>query len=116
MDKDNESFQNNIDYGYGEFDRSRNVLNIQPVIPLMSGKLITRTIIPFVWMPNYFTKEEYFFKGLSDITLTAFYVPSASSTMWGIGPVLELPAGGSTRGSNKWSIGPSVVGLAQPGD
>ena len=34
--------QNNLDFGLGEYDRSRNVLNIQPVIPLAGGKIITR--------------------------------------------------------------------------
>ena len=43
-------FQNNTDFGLGEFDRTRNVLNIQPVVPLAGGKLITRTIIPFAWL------------------------------------------------------------------
>ena len=109
-------FQNNIDFGYGEYNRIRNVLNIQPVIPLLDGKLITRTIIPIVWMPNYYTEDEFFFKGLSDITLTAFYVPAVGDVMWGIGPVLEIPTGGSTRGTNKWGIGPSVVGLIQSGE
>jgi len=109
-------FQNNIDYDYGEFDRSRNVLNIQPVIPLMGGKLITRTIIPFVWMPNYDTEDEFLFKGLSDMTFTAFYVPESEDMMWGLGPVLDIPTGGSKRGSGKWNIGPSVVVLSQSGD
>jgi hypothetical protein len=36
--------------------------------------------------------------------------------MWGVGPVLELPTGGSQRGSEKWSAGLSGVVLAQPGD
>ncbi len=109
-------FQNNIDYGYGEFDRSRNVLNIQPVIPLMDGRIITRTIIPFIWMPNYDTEDEYFFKGLSDMTFTAFYVPESEDMMWGLGPVLDIPTGGSSRGYGKWNIGPSVVVLSQSGD
>jgi hypothetical protein len=29
---------------YGEYNRNMNILNIQPVIPLAGGKLITRTI------------------------------------------------------------------------
>ncbi len=45
-------FQNNLDFGLGEYDRSRNVLNIQPVIPLAGGKIITRTIFPVVWLPD----------------------------------------------------------------
>jgi hypothetical protein len=39
-------FQNNTDVGLGEFDRSRNILNIRPVIPVAKGKIITRTILP----------------------------------------------------------------------
>ena len=107
--------QNNTDFGFGEYDRSRNVLNVQPVIPLMGGKLITRTIIPIIWMPNYDTEDEYLFKGLSDITFTAFYVPEGGEITWGIGPVLDVPTGGTDRGSSKWNIGPSGVVLAQPG-
>jgi hypothetical protein len=44
-------FQNNTDFWLGPFDRASNVLNIQPVVPLMGGKLITRTILPFVRIP-----------------------------------------------------------------
>lgn len=109
-------FQNNIDYGFGPFDRTRNVLNIQPVIPLAGGKLITRTIIPFVWMPDVSAESGYLFKGLSDITFTAFYVPPAGSVTLGFGPVLDIPTGGSDRGTNKWNIGPSAVVLNQSGD
>ncbi|KAA0243216.1 MAG: neuromedin U, partial [Chlorobiota bacterium] len=33
--------------------RTQYVLNIQPVIPSFNGRLITRTIFPFVWDPDY---------------------------------------------------------------
>ena len=36
--------------------------------------------------------------------------------MWDVGPVLELPPGGSERGSEKWSAGLSGLVLVQPGD
>ncbi len=108
--------QNNTDFGIGPFDRSVNVLNIQPVIPLMNGKIITRTIFPFVWLPDVTSESGSFSSGLSDILFTAFYVPSSGSTMWGLGPVFEFPSGGSERGSEKWSAGVSGVVLAQPGD
>ncbi|MCP3886418.1 MAG: hypothetical protein GY700_13280 [Propionibacteriaceae bacterium] len=35
--------------------------------------------------------------------------------MWGVGPVVEIPTGGEERGTQKWSLGPSAVLLAQPG-
>ena len=110
-------FQFNADFGLGEFDRTRKILNIQPVIPLAGGKVITRTIIPVVWMPDVTAESGSMFSGVSDVLFTAFYVPEAAgSTMMGFGPVLEIPTGGESRGSQKWSVGPSAILLAQPGD
>ncbi len=109
-------FQNNLDFGLGEFDRTRDVLNIQPVIPLAGGKIITRTIMPFVWLPDVTAESGSLSSGLSDITFTAFFPVPAGSLTLGFGPVLDIPSGGDLRGSNKWSLGPSMVLLAQPGD
>jgi hypothetical protein len=54
--------------------------------------------------------------GFGDLTLTAFYSPpSGKHFVWGVGPVLTLPTGGSDRGTQKWGLGPSVVALATPG-
>jgi hypothetical protein len=108
-------FQNNTDFGLGEFDRTRNVLNIQPVVPLAGGRLITRTIVPFVWLPDVTAESGSFSSGLSDVVFTAFYVPSGGAFMWGVGPVVEFPTGGASRGTQKWSVGPSVVVLSQQG-
>jgi len=108
-------FQNNIDFGLGDFDRNRNVLNVQPVVPLARGKVITRTIIPFVWLPDVTAESGSFSSGLSDVVFTAFYVPQSGSFMWGAGPVLEIPTGGERRGTQKWSLGPSVVALSVTG-
>ncbi len=110
-------FQNNFDLGLGKYNRTRDVLNIQPVIPLAGGKLITRTIFPFVWLPDISAESGSYSSGLSDTQFTAFYVPPAKGSLtWGPGIVVELPTGGEKRGSQKWSVGPSVVALAQPGD
>jgi len=108
-------FQNNTDFGLGPYDRSRNVLNIQPVIPLADGKIITRTIVPFAWLPDVTAESGSSSSGLGDVVLTVFYVPSGGATMWGLGPVMEFPTGGSSRGSEKWSIGPSFVALKTNG-
>jgi len=109
-------FQNNLNMNYGEYNRNTNILNIQPVIPLAGGKLITRTIFPIVHIPDYSNESGKLSSGLSDIVFTAFYVPESKGVMWGFGPVIELPTGGSKRGTEKWSAGPSLVVLAQPGD
>lgn len=105
--------QLNNDFGLGEYDRSSSVLNIQPVVPLAGGKIITRTIIPFVWLPDVTAESGSYSSGLADINLTTFYVPSGGSFMWGAGPVFEFPTGGSERGAEKWSAGLSGVALKQ---
>jgi hypothetical protein len=64
--------QNNTDFGLGPYDRSVNVLNVQPVVPLAGGKIVTRTIFPFVWLPDFSSESGSFSSGLSDITFTAF--------------------------------------------
>ena len=109
-------FQDNINYGYGPYDRTTNILNIQPVIPLVGGKIITRTIIPIVWIPDYSSESGMYSTGLSDITFTTFYVPESKGIMWGLGPVIDIPTGGEKRGTQKWNIGPSFLALVQPGD
>ena len=109
-------FQNNLNMNYGEHNRNMNILNIQPVIPLMGGKLITRTIFPIVSIPDFSSESGNLSSGLADIVFTAFYVPKTNGLMMGFGPVVELPTGGSIRGSQKWSAGPSFVALVQPGD
>lgn len=108
-------FQNNLNMNYGEYNRNVNVLNIQPVIPFAGGRIITRTIIPFVWIPDFTSETGKYSSGLGDIVFTAFYSPESKIT-WGIGPVLEMPTGGSERGTQKWSAGPSFVILVQPGE
>lgn len=109
-------FQNNLNMNYGSHNRNVNVLNIQPVIPFFKGKFITRTIIPIVSIPDFAQESGMQSTGLGDIILTGFYVPESKGLMMGFGPVIELPTGGSIRGSQKWSAGPSLVLMAQPGD
>lgn len=111
-------FQNNTDFGLGDYDRTRNILNIQPVIPLASGKVITRTILPVAWLPDLDAESGMLSTGLADTLFTAFYAMSVGSggVTVGLGPALEIPTGGDLRGSKKWSLGPSAVVLAQPGD
>lgn len=109
-------FQNNLNMNYGDFSRNTNVLNIQPVLPFADGRIITRTIIPIVRIPDYGSEDGVLSSGLSDIVLTAFYAPAGQPFTWGVGPVLELPTGGELRGTQKWSAGPSAVALLQPGD
>ena len=107
-------FQNNLNINSGPNNRNTNILNIQPVLPFADGRLITRTIFPIAWIPDYANESGMYSSGLADMVFTAFYAPKDQPFMWGVGPVLEIPTGGAERGSQKWSLGPAVVLLVQP--
>ncbi len=111
-------FQNNTNFGIGSFDRTQNVLNIQPVLPVNLGSwnLINRTIVPLISQPNLTQATGSTF-GLGDITYEGFFSPVGSGAItWGVGPVVILPTATSdVLGSGKWSAGPAVVLVASVG-
>ena len=112
-------FQNNTNFGFGPYDRTQNVLNIQPVVPIsLSSKwnLITRTIFPVITQPDFFS-ESGSTTGLGDTNFTGFLSPAQPGKfIWGIGPAIIIPtATDESLGSGKWSAGPSVVGLTIQG-
>ena len=111
--------QNNSNFGIGPYDRTQDVLNIQPVIPVKLNEkwnLITRIIQPIVWQPypSANTGGEY---GLGDMNPTFFLSPgNPGKVIWGAGPAFVIPtATNDILGQGKFSIGPSFVALAQPG-
>ncbi len=109
-------FQNNTNFKMGpDSNRTQNVLNIQPVLPFFNGRLITRTIFPLVWNPDYTQGSGSNF-GLGDIIFTAFYAPESKGITWGVGPVVQFPSGGTDFGTGKWCAGASVIALAMPGE
>jgi hypothetical protein len=111
-------FQNNTSFGLGPDDRTQNVLNIQPVVPIGLGKwnLITRTIFPVITAPD-FSSSSGSTTGLGDVNFTAFLSPATPGKwIWGAGPAIILPtASEDNLGTGKWSAGPSVVVLSISG-
>lgn len=108
-------FQNNTNFNMGpDSSRTQNILNIQPVIPLSNGRLITRTIFPLIWNPDY-TQDSGTDFGIGDIQFSAFYAPESEGITWGVGPVISFPTGGDGFGTGKWSGGISLVALVMPG-
>jgi hypothetical protein len=117
--------QENFNFNNQPGDRTQNVLNIQPVIPMSVSKdwnLIVRWITPIIYQPipvpqrsgpPVQTTGVY---GLGDMNPTFFLVPKKSKIIWGIGPSLVLPTATNTTylGQGKLSMGPSVVVLVQP--
>jgi hypothetical protein len=133
--------QNNSNFGIGPFDRTQNVLNIQPVIPIRASEnwnLIVRWITPIIWQPAPGTASLEVFGieentpaylaaqgvqqsagvfGFGDMTPTFFFSPAKPGKLiWGAGPVFVIPTATSkVLGQGKLSMGPSVVALVQPG-
>jgi hypothetical protein len=111
--------QNNTNFGIGPNNRTQNVLNVQPVIPITLNSewnLITRTILPIIKQPNLATTKDDTW-GLGATTFTAFLSPAnAGPVIWGVGPAIQLPTTTDDRlGSRKWGAGPSAVVLTMQG-
>ena len=133
--------QNNSNFGIGPFDRTQNVLNIQPVIPIKASEnwnLIIRWIAPVIWQPAPGTESLEIFGieentppylsaqtvqksagvfGFGDMSPSFFFSPAKPGKLiWGAGPVFVLPTATSkVLGQGKLSMGPSMVALVQPG-
>ncbi len=111
--------QNNSNFGVGLYDRTQDVINIQPVIPARISEnwnLITRIIQPIVWQP-YPASTAGGQSGFGDMNPTFFLSPAKPSKLiWGAGPAIVIPTATSALlGQGKLSMGPSVVALTQPG-
>src|ERR1700749_4246227 len=71
-------FQNNTDLNIGPFDRERNTLNIQPVVPLSLSEnvnLIVRWITPVSFQPDI-TQAKLGTVGFGDISPSFFFAPA----------------------------------------
>jgi hypothetical protein len=113
-------FQNNTNFDFGHFNKTQNVLNIQPVIPIHitpDWNIITRTILPVIAQPRLAPKavpdfgESHF--GLGNTILSLFLSPrNPGKFIWGIGPVFMLPTNtDKALGPNQWGAGPTGVVL-----
>lgn len=134
--------QNNSNFGIGPYSRIQNVLNIQPVIPIKATagmNLIIRWITPIINQPAPGTanlevygidvntpaywliqgvQQHAGVAGFGDMTPSFFLSPSKPRRLiYGVGPVFVLPTATSlVLGQGKFSMGPTAVGLLQPGN
>ena len=110
-------FQNNTNFNAGPYDKTQNVLNIQPVYPVHLNEdwnLITRTILPVISQPATAPGQDREF-GLGDIQFSTFFspkAPTASGWIWGAGVVAQLDTATDDRlGQGAWGLGPTAVAL-----
>ncbi|MGC2526211.1 MAG: hypothetical protein WA639_00580 [Candidatus Acidiferrum sp.] len=118
--------QNIDNFNIGPANRTQNIVNIQPVIPLSlsaNWNLVVRWIMPILYQPIPVPQppgapaQTTGVNGLGDMNPSFFLVPKKTSKIiWGIGPTVVLPTATNTAflGQGKLSIGPSVVVLVQP--
>lgn len=111
-------FQSNTNFNAGPFNRTQEVFNIQPVVPMHLGddwNLISRTIIPLLSQPSPFYDSNT--NGIGDITQSLFLSPThPGKLIWGVGPVFTIPsANDPILGTGKFLLGPTAVFLVTPG-
>jgi opacity protein-like surface antigen len=111
-------FQSNTNFNAGSFNRTQEVLNIQPVVPLhinADWNMISRTIIPVVSQPNPIFDSNT--NGIGDITQSLFFSPAhPGALIWGAGPVFTIPsATDPILGTGRVLLGPTAVFLTTPG-
>jgi hypothetical protein len=111
--------QNNSNFSVGRYDRTQDVFNIQPVIPVRLSQnwmLIARIIQPIVWQP-YSAQDVGGQFGIGDMNPTFFLSPAnPGKLIWAFGPAMVFPtATSAVLGQGKLSFGPSAAALVQPG-
>jgi hypothetical protein len=110
-------FQYNGNLNFGPEKGTQNVLNIQPVIPISVNNdwnIITRTILPVVWLPALAPGDSRT-NGISDLQFNAFLSPAEPGQwIWGIGAIAQAPTHSNDRlGNDNWGVGPTAVVLHQ---
>jgi hypothetical protein len=108
-------FQENLNLNAGPYEKTYNVLNIQPVIPIDVNEdwnIITRTILPVVSLPP-FAPNQGRTNGIGDLQVTAFLSPAKPGAwIWGVGAITQLPThSDALLGNNNTGFGPSFVML-----
>lgn len=112
--------QNNNNFNSVPGNRTQDILNIQPVIPTALSEnwnLITRVITPIIYQPTMNDPINQGAYGFGDLNPSFFLSPAKPhKIIWGVGTAVVLPtATNPILGQGKWSMGPSLVVLAQPG-
>jgi hypothetical protein len=112
--------QNNNNFNSVPGNRTQDILNIQPVIPTALSEnwnLITRIITPIIYQPTMNDPINQGAYGFGDLNPSFFLSPAKPrKIIWGVGTAVVLPtATNPILGQGKWSMGPSLVVLAQPG-
>ncbi|WP_434583665.1 hypothetical protein ACMYSP_19415 [Klebsiella sp. R390] len=112
-------FQYDYDQDFGSNKGARNLLNIQPVMPIDFSDdaiVISRTILPVISERNT-SPGSGIQTAVGDITQSFWYSPkkrTSNGYIWGLGPVLTIPSG-TDLSTKSWGAGPTAILLKQEG-
>lgn len=117
-------FQNNTNFRQGHYNKTGNLLYIQPVIPFNLSEnwnLITRTVIPVVSQVRLSPTQGPEF-GLGDINPQFYFAPSkptpflSGHVLAGLGATFLLPTSSdNTLGAKRWAAGVTGAGVYMQG-
>lgn len=113
------TFQNNVDFGFGEQERTGYTLLLQPwQADIGKGawwRLRSIAGLPLIYRPGSSPGEGGTF-GLGDFEGSLFWSPrKTGSPLVGVGPILRIPLATDARlGSGKWSGGVTLATIARP--
>jgi hypothetical protein len=112
--------QNNTYFNVGPSNQTSNALNIQPVVPFELNddwNLLTRAIIPMTTEPGFVTGGGSN-TGMGNTILAAYFSPKKmidGKYVWGVAPLVYVPASNTDVGTDAWGGGVSAVGIAVHG-
>lgn len=112
--------QYNYNSGFGNREGVQSYINIQPVVPISispNWNLISRTILPVVSQSGFLPNGENQ-TGFGNITQSFFFSPkqpTGGGLIWGVGPVLSIPAATDGIANKQWGAGITGVALKQKG-
>jgi hypothetical protein len=95
-------------FSIGSHHDAGEALNIEPVVPFLLNDdwlLIARPNLTLAYLPRPYNES-----GLTDIQTSFYLTPTSASTwIWGVGPIFQFPTGSSTDlGTGRYSAGPSA--------
>ena len=107
--------QYNGNLNFGPEKGTQSTVNIQPVIPISVNNdwnIITRTILPVVWLPSLGPGDPSV-SGISDLQVSAFLSPAnPGEWIWGVGAIAQAPTHSNGKlGNDNWGLGPTFVVL-----
>jgi len=113
------TFEDDVTFSQGLFDRSANSLQVQPLFPLSITRdwlVVTRVMATtLAYQPNTAAKSGGT-TGSGDSTASFYLIPVHTGRfIWGLGPAILFPTATSDQlGAGKWGLSPSIAFFIEP--